>query len=131
MYTESRIELFFFKIMSLLCKVMTLIDDNINIAIILKLSSQNIFLNSGVKKLLEKTNFMLVLIAELICAFGSDTFLRDLYVLPNYRLNKRNHSTFALCRYKMLSGGIKTIAVHSLTSIMVSQGVVRVDLIIR
>ena len=78
--------------MSPLYDIMTFID-NINIAIILKtIKLKNIII-------LEQTKFILglVLIVELNCAIGSDTFLRDLSVLLTYRPNEQNQSTSVLC----------------------------------
>ena len=80
--------------------VMTLIDDNINIAIILKKQLKNI-IKLWRQKVIVQTKFMLVLIAELSSAIGSETFLKHLSVLSIYRPYKQNYSTSALCLYKI------------------------------
>ena len=49
------------------------------------------------QKTIGQTKFILVLIAELNCAIGFDTFLKYLSGLSTYRPNEQNHSTSALC----------------------------------
>ena len=80
--------------------VMTLIDDNINIAIILKKQLKNI-IKLWRQKVIVQTKFMLALIAELSSAIDSETFLKHLSVLSIYRPYKQNYSTSALCLYKI------------------------------
>ena len=60
---------------------MTHIDYYINIAIILKTVKLKNIIKLWRQKNLGQTKFILVLIAELSCAIGSDKFLKDLFVL--------------------------------------------------
>ena len=60
---------------------MTLIDDNINIAIILKTIKLKNIIKLWRQKIVVQTKFLPVLIAKLNYTTGSDTFLRDLSVL--------------------------------------------------
>ena len=104
---QSHAELFLSKIVSLLYDLI----DSINIAIILKTIKLENTIKLWRQKVFRPTKFKLVLIAKLSCAIGSDTLLRDLSILSTYRPNEQNSFAF---------GGIKTIVVHSLTSIRAS-----------
>ena len=74
-----------------------MIEDNINIAIILKTIKLKNILEFWRQKILGQTKFVLVLIVEFSCAIGSDTFLRDPSVLSTYCPNEQNQPTSALC----------------------------------
>ena len=91
-------------------------DDNINIAIILKTAKSKNIIKFWRQKIFGQIKFICVLIAELSCAIGSDTFLRDLSVLSTCRPNEQNHSTSTLYCFKMLFGRIKTVVASYLDS---------------
>ena len=75
--------------MSLLYEIMTLINANINIVIILKTIKLKNIIKLWLQKMLMQTNFILVFIAELGCVTGCGTFLRNLSVLSTYRRNEQ------------------------------------------
>ena len=79
---QSYVELFINEIMSLLFDIMTLIEDNLNIAIIMKTIKLKNITKLWCQKIRGLTKFILVLIAELINI---------------YQPNEQNHSTSTLC----------------------------------